>query len=101
MSAKRILIVDESPELYDLLRKTEDAEVVWAAGLGRALEMSSERKPDLAIVSSALTRLESRKILHMFLEEVNPERVILTTAPLNVPGLKSACEDGKSLPAVR
>jgi PleD family two-component response regulator len=73
MAKKRILIVDDDPDILDVLRLTipeEEYEVVEAHDGGEALEKAYERPPDLIILDYIMPKLDGRQVCQKLKKDI-------------------------------
>lgn len=73
MAKKRILIVDDDPDILDVLRLTipeEEYEVIEAHDGQEALNKAYERPPDLIILDYVLPRMDGRRVCEKIKKDV-------------------------------
>lgn len=73
MSKKHILIVDDDPDILDVLRLTlpeEEYEVVEAHDGQEALEKAYERPPDLIIIDYIMPKLNGREVTQKLKKDI-------------------------------
>ncbi|MFC1631024.1 response regulator [Candidatus Omnitrophota bacterium] len=73
MSKKRILIVDDDPDILDVLRLTipeEEYDVVEAADGQEALEKVYQRPPDLVILDYMMPKIDGRSVCQKLKKDV-------------------------------
>lgn len=79
-----ILIVDDEPDMVELLRRTVMRELGWkvlTAGSGKeALEADQEGSPDLVLLDIKMPDMDGMEVLGMLRQRPDPPTVIMMTA---------------------
>jgi len=79
-----ILVVDDEPDMLELLRRTVSRELGWkvvTAGSGReGLEAEQENSPDLVLLDIKMPDMDGMEVLRILRQRPNPPTVVMMTA---------------------
>ncbi len=83
-SSTSILIVDDEPDMVELLRRTVSRELGWSvlsAGSGKeALQLEQDSSPDLVLLDIKMPDMDGMEVLGILRQRPDPPTVVMMTA---------------------